>query len=224
LAAVVACALGAVTAGSAFADTIGLPPATNPFVAFLGNPGATPPLGLGAAKDFGIGENMVFRGGTLSGVAETADVSITLEGVTDHCEDAIAGGTLVSNKTSTTANDTPIGFDIQSVDFQHCLIGTTPAPTFSDTKDHVWHARIKEAAGGTTIEDVAVDVGGKLLRGEVTGSWKQGTTGKPPCITLTGVGTLATDPGGVKPAAIAGKICLISSNNDGPNNVVLSNP
>ncbi len=218
LAAVAVCAFAVVAVGSASADTIGSPPATNPFVAFLGVPRAN----LGAALDFGIGENMVFRGGTASGVAETNNVSITLEGVTDECKDAIAAGTLVSN--STGGSDAPIGFDIQSVNFQKCTVGATSAPTFSDTKDNVWRARFKLAAEGSTIEGIVVDVGGKLLRGSVAATWKNGAAEKPPCVELKKILTLATDPGEVKPTAISGKLCLISSNNDGPNNVVITNP
>ena len=73
LSALAACALGQLVAGSASAALLGQPGNT-PFIAVYGSPGAnaaaTLPAGGGIGRNFGVGENMLFRANTAAGIGK----------------------------------------------------------------------------------------------------------------------------------------------------------
>ncbi len=235
LAAIAALALASTFVGQASAALMGRVGNT-PFLAIYGSPGsngaATLPVGGGLGRNFGFGENMLFRAGNGSG----KPLSITLAGTVLRARDTFLGGTLMSNKTG--ANN-PLSFAIQFVDFQDSFAGTAKDPTYSDTSDRAWITEIC-APGAESCrldplrtvaelekdtveaENVSFNVGpGIVVQGTVWGFWKNG---KPPCIELkpkpanaTASQTLIETQGpnvGAAIAAIKGELCLISANND----------
>jgi hypothetical protein len=205
LAAVAACALSALTVGSASAATIKA--GTNNLLAIYGNPGtngASVPVGGGLGRNFGFGENMVFQAGNGVGTA----LSITLLTKIAKAEESLIGGTLMSNQSG---EGNALSFTIQSVDFQDNNLGAEATPSYADTSDRPWITEIcgvkepgheakecridpqlsEAAAAGRTvkIEDVSFAlknavVGTVVVQGTAWGKWENGEAKKPPCITL----------------------------------------
>jgi hypothetical protein len=246
LTALAVCGFGAL-AGQASAALLGQPGNT-PFQAIYGNPGtngaATLPVGGGLGRNFGFGENMLFRANTTVGVGK--NLAIKLGGVKIEATDSYIGGTLMSNKTG---ENNPLSFAVQFVDFQNSNAeGLGAAPSYSDTHDRQWISEI--CAPGATkcrvdptfevgaagpnvkIDDVSfnVNIGGKVLvvQGTVWGTWINSTKEKEaPCIeikpkpagagdeTLVATQTFVGGPAlGVEAEEVKGTACLISANND----------
>jgi hypothetical protein len=223
------------------------------FLAIYGNPGASAnsptngspvPVGGGLGRNFGFGENMVFRSKT------KGSPNFVLEpenGVIMESKDTYVGGTLMSNKTG---KNNPLSFTVQFADFQNSVINAAGAvPLFADTSDRPWIAEIcpTEAnapecqvdplfkVSGTgegrsvKIEDVSIDLGpGTVIQGTAWGKWEDGAAKIPPCIKLEtppkAVGgsenlfvtqaTAGVSKLGEKMKKVAGRICLVSANND----------
>jgi hypothetical protein len=250
IAALAACAFTAL-AGQASAAI--MKSTNNPaFLAIYGNPGASAnsltngspvPVGGGLGRNFGFGENMVFRSKT-----KGANPSFTLDnGVVAESKDTYAAGTLMSNKTG---KNNPLSFTVQFADFQNSvIIGVGAVPSFADTSDRPWITEIcpTEAnapecqvdpqfkVSGTgegrnvKIEDVSIDLGpGTVVQGTAWGKWEDGAAKVPPCIKLENppkaVGgsenlfvtqaTAGLSKVGEKTKTVQGKVCLVSANND----------
>jgi hypothetical protein len=140
-AALAACALGQLVAGSASAAVLGQLGNT-PFIAIYGNPDtngtATLPAGGGLGRNFGVGENMLFRANTTAGSGK--NIAIKLGGIQVESTDTYIGAMLMSNKTD---KDNPLGFAIQFVDFQNTEAeGIGENQRYSDSSDRPWIGEI----------------------------------------------------------------------------------
>jgi hypothetical protein len=242
LAALAACALGALTAGSASAAYMKEAGVTPGFLAIYAFPGANNeaerPVGAGIGRNFGFGENMLFRASTPAEVGK--NLKITVLGKTLEARDSYLGGTLMSNRTGANR---PLSLAIQFVDFQASQTGTEAIASYADTHDRPWIGEICSPAaeeskcktddqftepvkkGGVKIENVSIDLGpGLVVQGSVWGEWKNGAAKKAPCISLklpaagnpTLVVTQVTGETEIGKAitAIEGEACLISANNN----------
>jgi hypothetical protein len=242
LAALAACAFGALTVEQASAATFeevtgGV---STPMLAIYGNPPAgVPPIGFGLARNFGFGSNLLLQADAT--VAPRKVISTTIGGLVWTSEVAAFGGTLQSGKTG--ANN-PLSLTLEFVDLQkNSFAGIGPVSWFSDTSDRPSTATIcspvagtlckddpllAAGAGGVKIEDVSVNLGpGFVMQGTVWGRFVNGTVTEPACIslnmppagaganqTLTVTQTMAGFAAvGVSIAAISGEACLISANN-----------
>jgi hypothetical protein len=238
LAALAACAFGALTVGQASGAVLKIKGSATGFLAIYGSPSisAAQPIGGGLARNFGFGENMLFRANTTSPAEPT---EITLSGVVAKSEEAYFGGTLQSNKTG--ANN-PVGVTIQFSDFQKNTVGGAAAPAYSDTSDRPWTATLCSPEAGTTckadplvtsaagefkIENVSFDIGpGTVVQGTIWGKVVNGSATAPLCLSLNlPPATAAADQTlvvtqsstfavGTKITAIKGKACMVSANND----------
>jgi hypothetical protein len=205
IAALAVCACAALAVGSASAATIEktVGVTKTPFQAIYGNPPAGTPVGGGLGRNFGFGENMLFRAGNGVGVKLAIELS---GGTKARARDSFIGGTLMSNKTP---ENQPLSFSIQFVDFQLSIV-TIAGPTeletasYADTSDRPWISEIcsdetgtvctpdVQVPGGATglvkIENVSFNLGGgatpTIVQGTVWGNWKSGKAGEAPCITL----------------------------------------
>jgi hypothetical protein len=249
LAALAVCAFGALTIEQASAAVLQKTVAgvKTPFLAIYGNPGtngASVPVGGGLGRNFGFGENMLFRACGGCSPAVGVNLAITLGTTTAEAHDSYVGGRLMSNQTG---ENNPLSFKIEFVDFQDSLLGSGLTPSYADTSDRPWITEICSPAaaesacktdaqftepikkGGVKIEDVSFDLklptGPEVVQGTVWGEFKNGTAGNPPCVKLAlpaaGVPTLVVTqmstggPAvGTPIAAIKGTACLISANND----------
>lgn len=239
VAAMAACAFGALTVGQASAAT--MEEAANPMQAIYGNPPAATPAGYGLARNFGFGTNLLFEANS---TLPRKVISMEVGGLVATSQVAEFGGTLQSGKTG--ANN-PLGLTLQFVDLQNTSIsgGVGATQSFADTSDRPLITTICSPAaaagacrtdplfagpvGGVKIEDVSVNLGpGFVVQGTVWGVWTDGTATTPPCIELTPrpaastasqTLTVTQTPGapfpavGVSIAAISGKACLNSANN-----------
>jgi hypothetical protein len=204
LAALAACAFGALVAGSAAGATLKEHGATEGFLAIYGKPGSngatTIPVGGGLGRNFGFGENMLFRAcetcvAAVGGPPVGKTLSITLNNAAktkEEAKDSFIGGTLMSN---TTGADKPLSFAVQFTDFQN---GTLAG--YSDTSDRPWIGEVcppasttcktdpsfTGPAGGVKIEDVSFNLNpGTVVQGTVWGKWiNSPAAGSPPCIKL----------------------------------------
>jgi len=236
LAALAACAFGALTVGSASAATMEKIVGTvhTDFLAIYGNPGtngATVPVGGGLGRNFGFGENMLFRACATCSPVVGANLKVEFAGpVVAEAKDSFVGGRLMSNQTG---SNNPLSFKIEFVDFQNSAIaGVGAVPSYADTSDRPWIAEIcppgtvgencktdaqftqGNKAAGVKIEDAAFDLniatGPVVVQGTVWGTWENGIAGRAPCITLekpaAGNPTLAvtqTSTGGPAVGALA---------------------
>jgi hypothetical protein len=242
-------AFSVMTVGSASGATLKVKGAltAEAFLAIYGFPnhvnGAERPVGGSLGRNFGFGQNLLFRAG--NGVG-TAPLSITLNGEVVHLgRDTFIGVQLESNHTGAGA---PVASAIDFVDMQDAFIGAAKGAWYADTSDQPWIMKICSPAaavgacktdpaagagagegadpGEVKIEDVSLDLGpGIVLQGTVWGKWSDGKPKVPPCITLHLPGavlagirsqTLYVTQGpmvGVAIAAISGKVCLYSANN-----------
>jgi hypothetical protein len=240
------CAFAALTVGQASAATIKA--GTSNLLAIYGYPGASTKspaveeaIGGGLGRNFGFGENMLFRADTTKAIGK--NIRIKVGGTESESKDGLIGATLMSNKTG---KDNPLSFTIQFADFQFNEVkgGVGLQPAYADTHDRPWIAevcsaaagteclvdpRVAKAAGEVKIENVSIDIGpGFVVQGTAWGKWKDGNTTKPPCISLNmPVAAVEKDtlfttqtPGAPFPAVgtkleeIVGEACLISANND----------
>ncbi|HWY90391.1 MAG TPA: hypothetical protein VNY31_06935 [Solirubrobacteraceae bacterium] len=239
LAAVAACAFGALTVGSASGAL--MKAGTSNLLAIYGNPGANGaeiPVGGGLGRNFGFGENMLFEASSITTPAIGKNLKIKLAGKTAEARESFVGGTLLSNKTG---EGNALSFAVQFADFQDNVVTEALTPSYADTYDRPWIAEIcplnegkKEcridpsltevAAAGRTvkIEDVSFDLSGTVVQGTVWGKWKPG---KPSCIALenkpagagadqTLIGTQPAAVVGLAIEAIEGEPCMESANND----------
>jgi hypothetical protein len=241
LTAVAVCAIGAAFASQALGATI--EEGTNAMLAIYGSPPAAGPVGGGLGRNFGFGSNMLFEANTTS---PRKAISITVGTLTAKSEIAEIGGTVMSNKTGV---NNPLSFSIQFADFQKSTVTETATASFSDTSDRPWISEIcppiattkecrvdprgteKELGApesSVKIEDVSVNLGpGFVVQGTVWGTFINGTTTTPACISLnlppekvpTQTLVITQTPGGAFPAvgvainAISGEACLVSANN-----------
>jgi hypothetical protein len=237
LAALAVCAFAALTVGSASAAT--LENGATALRAIYGFPpgSATEPIGGGLGRNFGFGENMLFRADKAA-IATSENLHITLSGVVLEAGDTWIGGTLMSN---TTGANNPLSFSIQFVDFQKNEAGGALTPSFADTSDRPWITEICSTSvtckvdarqvGGVAqevkIEDASFNVGpGIVVQGTVWGKWTDGTAAIPACIEIKKAPTAALEfdelvetqgaAVGAKPTVVGGKACLVSANNDYP--------
>ena len=244
LAALAVCAFAGVTAGQASAALLKENGGAS-FLAIYGNPSfsevAGKPIGGGLGRNFGFGENMVFRACGTCTTPIGANLFIELAGgAKAEAKDAYISGTLMSNKTG--ANN-PLSFVIQNVDFQDSILNGAPTPSYSDTNDRPWITEIcpkvalavckvdpliaGNALGEVKIEDVSFDLGGNVIQGTVWGQWEDSpAAGSQPCIKLNPrpAGSTASQnlivtqstvvPVGAAAIDVKGKACLISANNN----------
>jgi hypothetical protein len=242
IAALAVCAFAALTVGSASAALLGQAANTS-FLAIYGNPGSNGltvvPVGGGLGRNFGFGENMLFK-------SNKAKFEIGTAKAKAESKEAFIGGTLMSNKTGV---NNPLSFTVQFADFQFSEVaGVGLFPTYSDTSDRPWiteicsaetgtlcrvdPARAPNALGEVKVEDVSLNLGpGFVVQGTVWGVWGNGAAGKCPTITLNlppkeivekspdetlyVTQTKAGFPAvGEKLEGIEGVFCLTSANND----------
>jgi hypothetical protein len=202
--------LMALSAGQASAATIKNVKTGSPLLAIYGYPGASTnkpatetAIGGGLGRNFGFGENMLFRASTTG--KPGANLSIKLGGITWEPQDSYIGGTLMSNKTG---EGNALGFTIQFVDVQNSsAVGIGLMPMYSDTSERRWIAEIcppnegkkecridpffteAQQEGRTVkIDDVSFNVfiagAPNVLQGTVFGKWINGKEKGPPCIRL----------------------------------------
>jgi len=184
------------------------------FLAIYGYPGESStspaeerPIGGGLGRNFGFGENMLFRANHAA-LAETENLAITIGGTVLEAKDSYLGGTLMSN---TTGANNPLSFTIDFSDFQDSFAGATAAPAYSDTTDREWIAEIcspAAARGNCKVDPIAGTAAGEgaepgevkienvsfnvfiskkpnVIQGTVWGTWlNSSAAGKPPCIEL----------------------------------------
>lgn len=197
------------------------------------------PIGGGLGRNFGFGQNLLFKAG--GGYIGTKPLKIELEGtgVKSEACDSFIGGTLTSNHTG---KNNPLSISIQFSDFQCNKVGGVKTSAFSDTSDRPWITEVCSPEVGTTckpdpsvpaagnaeglvkIEDVSFELGpGTTVQGTVWGKWTQGAAKVPPCVEIKepptgGTGLLVTKSAsflvGTKAKIIEGKACLFSANND----------
>ena len=248
LAAVTVCVAAAAMASQASAANLKEVGVSEPtgFQAIYGKPAtnsAVVPVGGGLGRNFGFGANLLFEACTNCTTPVGENLSVTLATTVAEAKESFLGGTLLSNKTG---GNNPLGLAIQFVDFQDNTLGGTATPSYTDAADRPWIAEIcspssPESAcktdaqftepikkGGVKIEDAAFDFttagGAIVVQGTAWGSWENGTTSKPPCITLAkpAVGqpslvvtqTFAGGPAlGTIVEAVKGKACLTGGNN-----------
>ncbi|MGH2904967.1 MAG: hypothetical protein ACRDK7_15495 [Solirubrobacteraceae bacterium] len=195
-------AFGAVQASAA---TLKNETSAKALLAIYGNPGSNGegvvPVGGGLGRNFGFGENMLFRANTTAEIGK--NLAITLGGKVAEARDSYIGGTLMSNKTG---EGNPLSFVIQFSDFQANLVEGVATQSYSDTFDRPWISEICGVSEGTKtkecridplfteaqqegrtvkIEDVAFNLGpGIVVQGTVWGKWVNGASKKAPCIKL----------------------------------------
>jgi hypothetical protein len=233
-------AFGAMTIGSASGANLKITGAKEGFLAIYGSPPKEGPVGWGLGRNFGFGQNLLFKAGGGYAASKPLLIEIAALGMTAKACDSWIGGTLLSNLTGA---NTPLSIDIQFADFQCSTnAGGVPLPSYSDTSDRPWITEVcsplAEAkkckvdplvsveSGEVKIEDVAFNLGpGLVVQGTVWGKWENGKEKEPPCIKLKakpeGAGAdqnlLVTQPAALVGDAISkieGRACLFSANND----------
>ena len=211
----------------AFQAIYGAPPETSGKVA----------IGGGLGRNFGFGENMLFRACAGCTPAVGKNLAITLGTAKVEAKDSYVGGTLMSDKSGV---NNPLSFAVQFADFQNNTVeGVGAVQSWSDTYDRPWiaeicsdeagtackvEARAGAAVGEVRIENVSFEfnVGGAqiVVQGTVWGKWKSAAV---PCISLNlppaaqKTDTLVETQGaevGKEITAISGEACLVSANND----------
>jgi hypothetical protein len=210
LAALAVCAFAALTVSQASAATIKNVKTGSFLLAIYGYPGESTnkpatetAIGGGLGRNFGFGENMLFRASTTG--KPGANLAVKIGGVTLEATDSYVGGTLMSDKTG---EGNALSFTIQSADFQNSsAVGVGLAPAFTDTSDRPWITEIcplnegkkecridpffteAQQEGRTVkIDDVSFNVfiagAANVIQGTVWGKWEQGKEKVPPCIKL----------------------------------------
>jgi hypothetical protein len=235
-------AFGTMTVGQASGANMVVIQPKESMLAIYGNPPKEGPVGWGLGRNFGFGQNMLFKAG--GGIGKPLFFKIgALE--SKACVSEI-GGTLMSNNTG---KNNPLSFGIEFADFQCNKLNTGAlVPAYADTQDQKWIAEIcapgalecrveplhnqkeLEKEESVKVEHVAINVGpGLVLQGAVWGKWKNGAAGKPPCIELqskpkeapadqtlmvTQTNNPVEIPVGTVVTEVGGEACLLSANND----------